>query len=101
MKNLKLKIVFSIVFLGISDIVVFIVASDEEVVTLSVSSKPVEFIEPVIKTNVYAKNSISSYRGLGAWVDSFDADPNYLRGSSTVLPSDALEMSENLSLIHI
>ncbi|MBL89351.1 MAG: hypothetical protein CL517_03625 [Actinobacteria bacterium] len=95
MKNLKLMIVFSIVFLGISAVVVFIVASDEEVVTVSVSSKPVEFIEPVIKTNVYAKNSISSYRGLGAWVDSFDADPNYLRGSSTVLPSDALEMSEN------
>ena len=65
MKNLKLKIVFSIVFLGISAVVVFIVESDEEVVTVSVSSKPVEFIEPVIKTNVYAKNSISSYRGPG------------------------------------
>ena len=91
MKNLRVKIILPIVFLIISAVVISLVISDEKVITVSVTSKPVEILEPVIKTKVDTKNSISSYRGLGAWVDSFDADPNYLRGSSTALKPDAIE----------
>ena len=95
MKNLRVKIILPIVFLIISAVAISLVISDEKVITVSVTSKPVEILEPVIKTKVDTKNSTSSYRGLGAWVDSFDADPNYLRGSSTALKPDAIEMSEN------
>ena len=94
MKDFRLPIVFSLVFLIVATVVVFSFVSDEESITLSVSSEPMEIIEPVLKTNVVAKNSISSYRGLGAWVDAFDADPNYLRGAATVFPADVVEMSE-------
>ena len=95
MKDFQLPIIFSLVFLIVAAVVVFSFVSDEDSITLSVSSEPIEVIEPILKTNISAKNSISSYRGLGAWVDAFDADPNYLRGAATVFPADVIEMSEN------
>ena len=95
MKNFQLPIIFSLVLLSVAAVAVFLFTSDEEIINLSVSSKQIEVIEPALKTNTVVKDSVSSYRGLGAWVDSFDADPNYLRGTATVLPSDAFEMSES------
>ena len=88
MKDFRLPIVFSLVFLIVATVVVFSFMSDEESITLSVSSEPMEIIEPVLKTNVVAKNSISSYRGLGAWVDAFDADPNYCLLYTSPSPRD-------------
>ena len=95
MKNFQLPIIFSLVLLSVTAVAVFLFTLDEETINLSVSSKQIEVIEPALKTNTGVKDSVSSYRGLGAWVDSFDADPNYLRGAATVLPSDAFEMSES------
>ena len=93
MKNFQLPIIFSLVLLSVAAVAVLLFTSDEEIINLSVSSKQIEVIEPALKTNTVVKDSVSSYRGLGAWVDSFDADPNYLRGAATVLPRDAFEMS--------
>ena len=95
MKRFQLQIILSILILSISVLIVFSVASKKETLNVSVSARPIEILEPVLKVKVDPKNSIDSYRGLGAWVDSFDADPNYLRGYATVLPSDVIEMSEN------
>ena len=61
MKNLRVKIILPIVFLIISAVTISLVISDEKVITVSVTSKPVEILEPVIKTKVDTKNSISSY----------------------------------------
>jgi len=95
MKRFQLQIIVSVLILSISVLIVFSVASRKETVNVSVSARPIEILEPVLNVKVHSKNSIDSYRGLGAWVDSFDADPNYLRGYATVLPSDVIEMSEN------
>jgi len=95
MERFRLQIILSILILSISALIVASVTSGKDTTSVSVSVKPLEVLEPVLKVKVDAKNSIDSYRGLGAWVDSFDADPNYLRGVSTVLPSDVIEMSEN------
>ena len=95
MKRFQLQIIVSVLILSISVLIVFSVVSRKETVNVSVSARPIEILEPVLKVKVDSKNSIDSYRGLGAWVDSFDADPNYLRGYATVLPSDVIEMSEN------
>jgi len=95
MKRFQLQIIVSVLILSISVLIVFSVASRKETVNVSVSARPIEILEPVLNVKVDSKNSIDSYRGLGAWVDSFDADPNYLRGYATVLPSDVIEMSEN------
>ena len=95
MKRFQLQIIVSVLILSISVLIVFSVASRKETVNVSVSARPIEILEPVLNVKVDSKNSIDSYRGLGAWVDSFDADPNYLRGYATVLPSDVIEKSEN------
>ena len=95
MKRFQLQIIVSVLILSISVLIVFSVVSRKETVNVSVSARPIEILEPVLNVKVDSKNSIDSYRGLGAWVDSFDADPNYLRGYATVLPSDVIEMSEN------
>ncbi|HJO40751.1 MAG: hypothetical protein QF837_08410 [Acidimicrobiales bacterium] len=95
MKRFQMQIVLPILILSISVLIAVSATSGRETVNVSVSAKPIKVIEPVLKVKVDEKNSIDSYRGLGAWVDSFDADPNYLRGSATVLPLDIIEMSEN------
>ena len=95
MKRFQMQIVLPILILSISVLIAVLATSGKETVSVSVSAKPIKVIEPVLKVKVDEKDSIDSYRGLGAWVDSFDADPNYLRGSATVLPSDIVEMSEN------
>ena len=58
MKDFRLPIVFSLVFLIVTTVVVFSIMSDEESITLSVSSEPIEVIEPVLKTNVVAKTPL-------------------------------------------
>jgi hypothetical protein len=95
MKRFQPHIFFSVLILSISVLITVLVANGKEATPMSVSARDIKVVEPVLKVKVNVKNSIDSYRGLGAWVDSFDADPNYLRGSATVFPSDAIEMSDN------
>ena len=84
MKRFQPHIFFSVLILSISVLITVLATNGKEATHVSVSARGIKVVEPVLKVKVNVKNSIDSYRGLGAWVDSFDADPNYLRGSATV-----------------
>ena len=60
-----------------------------------ISGTPIKFLTPHLEVVTQNETSVDSYRGLGTWVDSFDADPSYMRGSLTVIPSDLKKMSQN------
>ena len=60
----------------------------------TVSAQPIEAVEPNLEINRQSQRSVTSYWGLGTWIDSYDLDPVYV-DNPTVVPADVKEMSSS------
>ncbi len=61
---------------------------------LRVSAEPMAEVSPSLHVVTRPPGGTGAYSGLGAWVDSYDADPAYLSGSPPVVPADTAEMAD-------
>ncbi len=87
------SLIFLALFLGIGSIA-FFTSGTEEIVIPRVSATPIKTVEPNIQINRQSERSITSYWGLGTWVDSYDIDPAYV-DTPTVTPKDVDSMADN------
>ena len=69
-------------------------SGNSEVKLSRVYVSPLLSTAPKLITDIPDQRSVDSYYGLGAWVDSFDADPAYARSAPTVHPADVADMDE-------
>ena len=60
-----------------------------------VSARPLSAVSAQLMVDPPVDRSVESYTGLGAWVDSFDADPSYSRRVPTVRAADVIEMASH------
>jgi len=77
----------------------FLTANSDSYLIPRLSTQPLEAVESELVLDTFelprelSRRTVDPYRGLGAWVDSFDADPAYASGAPTVYPADVVQMS--------
>ncbi|MDG2211663.1 MAG: hypothetical protein P8K64_06705 [Acidimicrobiales bacterium] len=90
-KVVSSALIFLMLFLGIGSLA-FFTAGPEETLIPRVSADPATIVEPNIEISRQSDRSITSYWGLGTWVDSYDMDPTYVN-TPTVTPADITDMA--------
>jgi len=77
----------------------FLTAGPDRYVVPQVSATPLDTVSPSLVVEAPGgrarphQRTLDPYRGLGAWVDSFDADPAHAPGAPTVYPSAVAGMA--------
>jgi len=92
-KVVSSALIFLMLFLGIGSLA-FFTAGPKETLIPRVSADPATIIEPNIEVSRQSDRSITSYWGLGTWIDSYDTDPTYVN-TPTVNPADVTDMADN------
>ncbi len=92
-KVVSSSLIFLVLFLGIGSIAFFTSGPRERVIP-RVSANPIKTVEPNIQIIRQSERSITSYWGLGTWIDSYDIDPTYVN-TPTVTPEDVASMADS------
>ena len=77
----------------------FLTSGSDPYVIPHVSAEPIDTVAPTLVIDAPGGNArpqqrtLEPYRGLGTWVDAFDADPAVASGAPTVWPADVVAMS--------
>ena len=84
----------ALVVVGLATLVTAIATSGSGDLSMTrVSADPLSEVPPGLVVAERHTGGIGPYYGLGAWVDSYDADPAYTSGRPTVQPGDTAEMA--------